>query len=163
MKHGEGLLAELKLQISQLDSTNFSTTWESGRPCSLSTHKRTDSTLTHTHNPLTTNQNCSIQSTSPAVLLPLFSVSSLLCVLIVQAFALKLNHLLSISVPFSAQCQKASLLTILWIDEPVVPHIKQCGTVICTVCKVSSLMDSFELLQALELQGFFWHTLVHPH
>lgn len=96
------------------------------------THTYTYTVHSHTQHPLTTNQNCS--NSKHFSLLPLHSVSSLLCVLIVQAFALKLNHLPSISVLFSSQCQKASLLTILWIVEPVVPQIKQCGTVICSVC-----------------------------
>lgn len=88
----------------------------------------------HTPNPLTADQSCS---------------NCCLCVLFLP----------SVSVLFSAQCQKASLLTVLWIVEPVVAQIKQCSTFtfsLC-VCKVWSLTDRVELLQASELQGVFFY------
>lgn len=97
----------------------------------------------HSPDPLTTDQSCS---------------NCCLCVLFP-----------SVSVLFSAQCQKASLLTILWIVEPVVAQIKQCSTFTFSLCVCVCVKSetrrtglSFYRHLSFKVSSSIRHTLASP-
>lgn len=117
----------------------------------VDSHTRTHSSLAHKiHSPLI--KTVEIQSTSLASLLPLCSVSSLLCPYCPSLCSQTESPSLHLSPIFCSMSKSKSIDNLVngWARCATKERKKkkQWGTVIVSVCKVCSLMDSGELLQA---------------